>query len=185
MENENKPQQDGQKPDSAPLTAKKKRALLEYLAILCAGAFLIVALSLGIKLISVQNDMEAANRGARENIAALQDNLDKETAKNRELNEDLSTAKSAAELAQAALQEANASLDSLKEENAELKEQAKTAQEAERRAEATELLLEAHTALYEGSWTEFAEKMQALEDCADALSERSAEQYEALKTYLS
>ena len=65
MENENKPQQDGQKPDSAPLTAKKKRALLEYLAILCAGAFLIVALSLGIKLISVQNDMEAANRGAQ------------------------------------------------------------------------------------------------------------------------
>ncbi len=25
MENENKPQQDGQKPDSAPLTAKKKQ----------------------------------------------------------------------------------------------------------------------------------------------------------------
>lgn len=185
MENENKPQQDGQKPESAPLSAKKKRALLEYLAILCAGAFLIVALSLGIKLISVQNDMEAADRGARENIAALQDNLDKEAAKNKELSEELSTAKSAAELAQAALQEANASIDSLKEENTGLKEQVKTAQEAGRRAQATELLLQAHTALYEGSWAEFAKNMRALEDCADALSERSAEQYEALKAYLS
>ena len=44
-----------EKQDQAPLTAKKKRALLEYLAILCAGAFLIVALSLGIKLAAVQN----------------------------------------------------------------------------------------------------------------------------------
>ena len=53
-----------EKQDQAPLTAKKKRALLEYLAILCAGAFLIVALSLGIKLAAVQNDLEAADLGA-------------------------------------------------------------------------------------------------------------------------
>lgn len=183
MEKENKPQQNTQ--ESAALSAKKKRALLEYLAILCAGAFLIVALSLGIKLVSVQNDMEAADKGARENIAALQDNLDKEAAKNKALSEDLATAKSAAELAQSALQEANSSLDSLKEENAALKEKADAAQTAERRAEATELLLQAHTALYEGSWTEFAEKMRALEACADALSQDAAKQYEALKDYLS
>lgn len=184
MEHESKPQEE-KNSDSAPLTAKKKRALLEYLAILCAGAFLIVALSLAIKLISVQNDMEAANRGARENIAALQDNYNKEVAKNKALNEELSTAKSAAELAQAALQEAEESLGALQEEKDALDEQCKAAENYRRRAEATELLLEAHTALYEGSWSEFAEKMRALDACADALSERSAKQYEALKDYLS
>ena len=59
MENEQKTQ------ETAPLTAKKKRALLEYLAILCAGAFLIVALSLAIKLVAVQNDLEASDRSVR------------------------------------------------------------------------------------------------------------------------
>ena len=95
-----------EKQDQAPLTAKKKRALLEYLAILCAGAFLIVALSLGIKLAAVQNDLEAADLGARENIAALQDNLEQEQKKVKALEEELSSAQTSAALTQDALKQA-------------------------------------------------------------------------------
>ena len=174
MENEQKsPQQ-----DSAPLTAKKKRALLEYLAVLCAGAFLIVALSLGIKLIAVQNDMEAADLGARENIAALQDNLDRETAKSKALQEELSSAQSTAELAQNALKEAKSEADAAKLAQSELAQ-------AQRRADATELLLQAHTAFSEGNWQVFAARMRELSACAGDLSDSAAQQYAALKQYLS
>ena len=185
MENEQKsPQQ-----DSAPLTAKKKQALLEYLAVLCAGAFLIVALSLGIKLIAVQNDMEAADLGARENIAALQDNLDRETAKSKALQEELSSAQSTAELAQNALKEAKSEADAAKLAQSELEEKLKAAEEkqaqAQRRADATELLLQAHTAFSEGNWQVFAARMRELSACAGDLSDSAAQQYAALKQYLS
>lgn len=164
------------------ITAKKKRALLEYLAILCAGAFLIVALSLGIKLAAVQNDLEAADLGARENIAVLQDNLAQEQSKVKALEEELSSAKTSAELAQDALKEAqneNAALTSAKEA---LEAEKKAAQA---RADATQLLLEAYTAYQSGNSAEFREKMQELSTCASALDESVRAQYEALAEKLS
>lgn len=164
------------------ITAKKKRALLEYLAILCAGAFLIVALSLGIKLAAVQNDLEAADLGARENIAVLQDNLAQEQSKVKALEEELSSAKTSAELAQDALKEAqneNAALTSAKET---LEAEKKAAQA---RADATQLLLEAYTAYQSGNSAEFREKMQELSTCASALDESVRAQYEALAEKLS
>lgn len=171
-----------EKQDQAPLTAKKKRALLEYLAILCAGAFLIVALSLGIKLAAVQNDLEAADLGARENIAALQDNLEQEQKKVKALEEELSSAQTSAALTQDALKQAQSENDTLNKANAALEAEKKA---AESRAEATQLLLEAYMAYQSGNSTEFREKMQALSTCASALDESVRAQYEALAAKLS
>ena len=89
--------------EEAPLTAKKKRALLEYMGIMFAVAFLFVAISLGIKVNAMQDDLEAANRGARENIAAVQQMLDEETAKNQTLQSEADEAAEALSKAQAAL----------------------------------------------------------------------------------
>lgn len=171
-----------EKQEQAPLTAKKKRALLEYLAILCAGAFLIVALSLGIKLAAVQNDLEATDLGARENIAALQDNLEQEQAKVKALEEELASAKTSAELAQSALKEAQDENYSLIDTNTALESEKKT---AETRAKATQLLLEAYMAHQDGNSAVFQEKMQELSTCASALDESVRAQYEALAAKLS
>lgn len=53
------------------LTPKKKRAVVEYLGIMFAAAFLLVALSLLLKLGSVKN----AHEGAQHDNATLQSNL--------------------------------------------------------------------------------------------------------------
>ncbi len=183
MENEQKTQ------ETAPLTAKKKRALLEYLAILCAGAFLIVALSLAIKLVAVQNDLEASDRSARENIVALQDNLDKEISKSKALEEELDSAQSAAALAESARQAAQEEADAAKQDKTALEEQLRAAQaqaeQAQNRAEATELLLRAKCAAVDGRWQDFVELMIALDAKAESLSDSAKKEYEALKTYLS
>lgn len=164
------------------ITAKKKRALLEYLAILCAGAFLIVALSLGIKLAAVQNDLEAADLGARENIAVLQDNLAQEQSKVKALEEELSSAKASAELAQDALKEAQSENAALTSANEALEAEKKAAQA---RADATQLLLEVYMAYQNGNSAEFREKMQELSACANVLDESVRAQYEALAEKLS
>lgn len=66
------PQEAAEKTTEQPLTTKKKRAMLEYMAIMFAAAFLLVAISLLIKVLDMKGEMEAANTGARENIALLQ-----------------------------------------------------------------------------------------------------------------
>ena len=60
------PQEAAEKTTEQPLTTKKKRAMLEYMAIMFAAAFLLVAISLLIKVIDMKGEMEAANTGARE-----------------------------------------------------------------------------------------------------------------------
>ena len=70
------PQEAAETTTEQPLTTKKKRAMLEYMAIMFAAAFLLVAVSLLIKVIDMKGEMEAANTGARENIALLQKDLD-------------------------------------------------------------------------------------------------------------
>ena len=70
------PQEAAETTTEQPLTTKKKRAMLEYMAIMFAAAFLLVAISLLIKVIDMKGEMEAANTGARENIALLQKDLD-------------------------------------------------------------------------------------------------------------
>ena len=79
------PQEAAEKTTEQPLTTKKKRAMLEYMAIMFAAAFLLVAVSLLIKVIDMKGEMEAANTGARENIALLQKDLDAARAESAEL----------------------------------------------------------------------------------------------------
>lgn len=64
------------------LTPKKKRAMLEYMGIMFAVAFLLVAVSLFVKLNSVQHDLDAANSGARANIEAMEAQLESVSAEN-------------------------------------------------------------------------------------------------------
>ena len=90
------PQEAAEKTTEQPLTTKKKRAMLEYMAIMFAAAFLLVAISLLIKVIDMKGEMEAANTGARENIALLQKDLDAARAESAELQTKLDEANAAA-----------------------------------------------------------------------------------------
>ena len=89
------PQEAAEKTTEQPLTTKKKRAMLEYMAIMFAAAFLLVAISLLIKVIDMKGEMEAANTGARENIALLQKDLDAARAESAELQTKLDEANAA------------------------------------------------------------------------------------------
>ena len=86
------PQEAAETTTEQPLTTKKKRAMLEYMAIMFAAAFLLVAISLLIKVIDMKGEMEAANTGARENIALLQKDLDAARAESAELQTKLESA---------------------------------------------------------------------------------------------
>lgn len=74
-----------EQPKEEPLTLKKKRAMLEYLAIMFAVAFLLVAVSLLVKVGAMQDDLDAANTGASLNIGALEAQVESIGAENAEL----------------------------------------------------------------------------------------------------
>ena len=104
------PQEAAEKTTEQPLTTKKKRAMLEYMAIMFAAAFLLVAISLLIKVIDMKGEMEAANTGARENIALLQKDLDAARAESAELQTQLAEANAASSEAADKLSEAETRL---------------------------------------------------------------------------
>ena len=66
------------------LTPKNKRAMLEYMGIMFAVAFLLVAVSLIVKIHFMRDDLEAANYGASENIAAMESRLETADAEREE-----------------------------------------------------------------------------------------------------
>lgn len=98
-----------------PLTPKKKRAMLEYLAIMFAVAFLFVAISLLVKVSAMQDDLDAANTGASLNISALEAQVESIGAENTELQTALDNAQRSAKANELLVlaQEANASRDSV------------------------------------------------------------------------
>ena len=98
-----------------PLTPKKKRAMLEYLAIMFAVAFLFVAISLLVKVSAMQDDLDAANTGASLNISALEAQVESIGAENTELQTALDQAQRSAKANELLIlaQEANASRDSI------------------------------------------------------------------------
>lgn len=98
-----------------PLTPKKKRAMLEYLAIMFAVAFLFVAISLLVKVSAMQDDLDAANTGASLNISALEEQVESISAENTELQTALDQAQRSAKANELLVlaQEANASRDSV------------------------------------------------------------------------
>ena len=170
--------------EEAPLTPAKKRALIEYMGILFAAAFLLVAVSLFLKMDAMQDDFNVANQGARENIKLMESRLTAAEAENDALTADLEVANAENGTLTDALEAANIENESLTAalETAVSEKDALTNElaSADRAVAATELLVQAYQALEAGDTEAFARHMAALESCADALSPEMQDIYAAL-----
>lgn len=182
------PQEAAEKTTEQPLTTKKKRAMLEYMAIMFAAAFLLVAISLLIKVIDMKGEMEAANTGARENIALLQKDLDAARAESAELQTKLNEANAASSEAADKLSEAETRLSEAEKARETLEKTLESAQKENdtlsRRAQANELLVSAQAALEQGDYAALRSHLEALEAYADALKDDGTALYETLRSYI-
>lgn len=182
------PQEAAEKTTEQPLTTKKKRAMLEYMAIMFAAAFLLVSISLLIKVIDMKGEMEAANTGARENIALLQKDLDAARAESAELQTKLDEANAASSEAADKLSEAETRLSEAEKARETLEKTLESAQKENdtlsRRAQANELLVSAQAALEQGDYAALRSHLEALEAYADALKDDGAALYETLRSYI-
>lgn len=182
------PQEAAEKTTEQPLTTKKKRAMLEYMAIMFAAAFLLVAISLLIKVIDMKGEMEAANTGARENIALLQKDLDAARAGSAELQTKLDEANTASSEAADKLSDAETRLSEAEKARETLEKTLESAQKENdtlsRRAQANELLVSAQAALEQGDYAALRSHLEALGAYADALKDDGAALYEILRSYI-
>lgn len=182
------PQEEAEKTTEQPLTTKKKRAMLEYMAIMFAAAFLLVAISLLIKVIDMKGEMEAANTGARENIALLQKDLDAARAESAELQTKLDEANTASSEAADKLSDAETRLSEAEKARETLEKTLESAQKENdtlsRRAQANELLVSAQAALEQGDYAALRSHLEALGAYADALKDDGAALYETLRSYI-
>ncbi|MFR2094744.1 hypothetical protein [Faecousia sp.] len=182
------PQEAAEKTTEQPLTTKKKRAMLEYMAIMFAAAFLLVAISLLIKVIDMKGEMEAANTGARENIALLQKDLDAARAESAELQTKLDEANAASSEAADKLSEAETRLSEAEKARETLEKTLESAQKENdtlsRRVQANELLVSAQAALEQGDYAALRSHLEALGAYADALKDDGAALYEILRSYI-
>lgn len=178
------PQEAAEKTTEQPLTTKKKRAMLEYMAIMFAAAFLLVAVSLLIKVIDMKGEMEAANTGARENIALLQKDLDAARAESAELQTKLDEANAASSEAADKLSEAETRLSEAEKARETLESAQKENDTLSRRAQANELLVSAQAALEQGDYAALRSHLTALGAYADALKDDGAALYETLRSYI-
>lgn len=183
-----RPQEAAETTTEQPLTTKKKRAMLEYMAIMFAAAFLLVAISLLIKVIDMKGEMEAANTGARENIALLQKDLDAARAESAELQTKLDEANAASSEAADKLSEAETRLSEAEKARETLEKTLESAQKENdtlsRRAQANELLVSAQAALEQGDYAALRSHLEALGAYADALKDDGAALYEILRSYI-
>ena len=182
------PQEAAEKTTEQPLTTKKKRAMLEYMAIMFAADFLLVAISLLIKVIDMKGEMEAANTGARENIALLQKDLDAARAESAELQTKLDEANAASSEAADKLSEAETRLSEAEKARETLEKTLESAQKENdtlsRRVQANELLVSAQAALEQGDYAALRSHLEALGAYADALKDDGAALYEILRSYI-
>ena len=182
------PQEAAETTTEKPLTKKKKRAMLEYRAIMFAAAFLLVAISLLIKVIDMKGEMEAANTGARENIALLQKDLDAARAESAELQTQLNEANAASSEAADKLSDAETRLSEAEKARETLEKTLESAQKENdtlsRRAQANELLVSAQAALEQGDYAALRSHLEALGAYADALKDDGAALYEILRSYI-
>lgn len=182
------PQEAAEKTTEQPLTTKKKRAMLEYMAIMFAAAFLLVAISLLIKVIDMKGEMEAANTGARENIALLQKDLDAARAESAELQTKLDEANTVSSEAADKLSDAETRLSEAEKARETLEKTLESAQKENdtlsRRAQANELLVSAQAALEQGDYAALRSHLEALGAYADALKDDGAALYETLRSYI-
>ena len=166
----------------APLSDARKAALLRYMAILFAVAFLLVLLSLILQTHSSKStisELSAASTSALDNAVKLQE-------QNRALQEEKQTLEDQIAEVQQKLDEQTAlneqllqaSEDEEKAENSELKERE---QELSHTRLAYEALLTAMSCeTHEGNVT-FSRAMETVERYKDCLSENALAEYEKLQ----
>ena len=132
--------------------------------------------------------MEAANTGARENIALLQKDLDAARAESAELQTKLDEANTASSEAADKLSEAETRLSEAEKSRETLEKTLDAAQKENdtlsRRAQANELLVSAQAALEQGDYAALRSHLTALEAYADALKDDGAALYETLRSYI-
>lgn len=183
------PQEAAKTTTEQPLTTKKKRAMLEYMAIMFAAAFLLVAISLLIKVIDMKGEMEAANTGARENIALLQKDLDAARAESAELQTKLDEANTASSEAADKLSDAETRLSEAEKaparrsrKRSRARRRKTTRSPAARRPMSCSSRRQA--ALEQGDYAALRSHLEALGAYADALKDDGAALYEILRSYI-
>lgn len=164
------PVQDSPAPEKKTGTIKNQNALLRYITILFAVAFLMVTLSLVISMRESRDTISELNQtsaSALQNAEALQ-------TENRELsdaNRDLRDTVTDLEAELAEVQEAMAQLET---------EKAAAEKLAQDTAKAYELLLTAMDARQYGDMETFDQAMTDLEPLKDLLTGKAAERYSEL-----
>ena len=181
MDEEKKNIPAGQQPP-APLSDARKAALLRYMAILFAVAFLLVLLSLILQTHSSKStisELSAASTSALDNAVKLQE-------QNRTLQEEKLELESQLEETQKKLDEQTSLNEQLlqasqDEESADQKELREKALELEHTRQAYDALLTALSCdTHEGNVT-FSRAMETLERYKDCLSEDALAEYEKLQ----
>ena len=182
MDEEKKNQPDAQAQPPAPLSDARKAALLRYMAILFAVAFLLVLLSLILQTHSSKStisELSAASTSALDNAVKLQE-------QNRTLQEEKQQLEDQLEALQKQLDDQTALNDQLQqaaqdEEKDEQSELRLKEQELEHTRLAYEALLTAmNCETHEGNVT-FSRAMETLARYQDCLSEDALAEYEKLQ----
>lgn len=167
------------------LSETRKRALINYMAILFSVAFLLVALSLGIEY----RDSQATISQLGANASSAMEKADKLQEENRLLQQGLQDLKDQMEIlseqladTQAALTDAENEGDILSGTNQELLQEKL---DAENRANAYQLLVKAQNALYKGNNASFLWDMTELADLSGCLDTADQIIYQELLTHVN
>ena len=179
LSEENVPLSEEKEPKSAAMSNQKRTALLRYMMVLFAVAFLLVLLSYLIQVFNSQStisQLNATSASALQNAERLQDTNRELTEENEQLKLDLDDAREALATAK---KDADAAAETARDEGRAAGEaEGRQAGQAEVQ-KAYDLLLKASAAADE---TEKAKAIEALSGMEDLLSESARKQLEALKT---
>ena len=193
-------EQTPEKPESEQLSPRRRSALVMYLAILFAVAFLFVALMMVFEAKRLKTMNEELQDSSQKTSASLTSNINALQAENQKLsdrNSELSTRvgelEDAAAVAETEMAGLQAEIDRLNEEAA-AKETARAGeaaalqaqideltQKAEDAVTVSELLHQAMAANEEGDMEGLQELLDQIEELKDLLSPTEAEIYEELK----
>lgn len=196
-ENKRSEQETAREPDHTPapkdlsqvLSPRRRSALVTYLAILFAVAFLFVALMMVAEAKRLKTMSQQTSASLTNNINALQAENQKLSGSNKELSSRIADLEAEAETAANEKDALQAKLDQLTQELAEKEAECGTLQtqmeELKQRAldavEVSELLHKAINADEQGSMSELMELLEQIEPLQDLLSPTEAEIYEELK----
>lgn len=196
-ENKVSEQETARGPDHTPaptdrsqvLSPRRRSALVTYLAILFAVAFLFVALMMVVEAKRLKAMNQQTSASLTNNINALQAENQKLSGSNKELSARIAALEAEAETAAKEKEDLQARLDQLTENLAAKEAECGALQtqmeELNQRAldaiEVSELLHKAIDADERGSMSELTELLEQIEPLQDLLSPTEAEIYEELK----